>query len=348
MSQPSEAIPSPNPVIMKRLGYIKLLHDQAIGQSYLPSPLNFASVLAMHDVLEYFIILAVQHVDPSIDLKQPLRENVKKLKAPDGKPLSCRDGLERITVDRNAFKHQGNIPGLEQIESARHDTQRFLDANCPRFFGVDYSDVSMLHIVPQTEVLDELKLGRAAVDDLRKAMEHVAFAFFRLIDAWGRGKRLYMSRPGRSFALADSEDHRRSPNMRVWLTPRDSNTKGAFEALTSTVKRQFEEVDKEIASLRQVIRIQMAGLDTARYIRFAMLAPAVSYDFEGELEAQHLGGQYHYTEENYAFCESFVIDSALRLAESDFSLWTPETFGDAARADEAMKENGGTIPEGWS
>lgn len=60
-----------------------------------------------------------------------------------------------------------------------------------------------------------------------------------------------------------------------------------------------------------------------------------------------MDGQYHYTAENFDFCEAFVVDSALRLSAADFSLWTPETFGDAERADEAMKANGGKLPEDW-
>jgi hypothetical protein len=44
MSQPtSQTIPVPSALTMKRLGYIRLLHGQAVEQSHQPAPLNFTS-----------------------------------------------------------------------------------------------------------------------------------------------------------------------------------------------------------------------------------------------------------------------------------------------------------------
>jgi hypothetical protein len=353
MSQPTSVTvpPVPDVTIMKWLGYVRLLHDQAVAQSYAPPPLNFSAVLAFHDVMEYFFIVAVAHVGGSqgIDLKTTFVENARRLKAPDGHKMSCLDAVNRTGQYRNGFKHNGAVPGPDQVEHARRDATAFLEANCPRFFGVDLNDISMLHIVQQPTVRDRLKAGRAAADagDIHTAMAEVALAFHELISEWGRGKRL----PGSSFQREDldlsphSFRHRR--RLDISSRPRDYEVRSTVESLISEVTKAFEETDKEIESLRHALRIQLAGIDTARYIRFAMIAPQVEVPFNGQPEAYAGLGEFHYTIENYEFCETFVVDSALKLGVSDFNLWMPMTFGDVARAKEAMEANGGSLPDNW-
>ncbi len=306
MSQPTPATtpPVPDATIMKRLGYIRLLHDQAVAQSYAPAPLNFSAVLAFHDVMEYFFIVAVAHVGGSqgISLKDAFVDNAKRLRAPDGGKMSCLDAVNRTGHDRNGFKHNGSVPGPDQVEHARRDATAFLEANCPRFFGVDFSDISMLHIVPQPAVRDRLKAGRVAADagDIRTAMAEVALAFHQLISDWGRGKQL----PGGSFRRdsldlsTDGTRHRRR-QLDVLPLPRDQEVRSAVGSLISEVTKAFEETDKEIEALRHALRMQMAGIDTARYIRFAMITPRVEVPMGGEPEAYDGVGEFYYTIENY-------------------------------------------------
>lgn len=351
MSQPPAAPPVPDATIMKRLGYIRLFYDQAVTQSYAPPPLNFSAVLAFHDVMEYFFIVAVAHVGSSqgIDLRQPFISNARRLLAPDGRGMSNLDAVSRTGHDRNGFKHNGSVPGPDQVEHARRDAAAFLEANCPRFFGVDFSDISMLHIVPQAVVRNRLKAGRAAAGagDIRTAMAEVALAFHQLISEWGRGKRL----PGQSFAresLDLSPDAIKPYRRRldVYPLPRDYEARSTVEALIRETEEAFEETAKEIGALRYALRLQLAGIDMARYVRFAMIVPRVEVTMNGKPEA-YGEGEFHYTAENYDFCEKFVLDSALKLSVSDFSLRMPETFGDVTRAREAMTANGGVLPENW-
>src|SRR5437763_11619103 len=145
MSQPtgpSAVVPTPDATIMKRLGYIRLLYQQAVAQSYAPAPLNFSTVLAFHDVVEFFFVVAVSHLGNKqcLDLKAPFVENVKKFRAPDGNRLSSLDVVQRIGHDRNGFKHNGSVPGPAQVEQARRDVTMLLEGNCPRLFGIEVHD----------------------------------------------------------------------------------------------------------------------------------------------------------------------------------------------------------------
>ena len=352
MEQPEEPTPTPDAAIMKRLGYVRLLFDQAVSQSYAPPPLGFSSVLAFHDVMEFFFVIAVDHAgaNQGINLKDAFVDNAKRLRPADGARMSCLDAVNRIGHDRNGFKHNGSIPGPDQIEGARRGAMRFLEMNCPRFFGVDFDDISMLHIVTQDDVRARLTAARAAadVDDLCTAMAEVAIAFHQLLSDWGHGKRIGTGTSRETLHLSPYQDHRSRRKISPWYQARDNDAKQAISALVSSGITAFEETDNELATLRRVLRVQVAGLDMARYARFSMLTPDVDMQFGGELYAVHLDGQYHYSAENYVFCEAFVVDSALRLGATDFSMWTPETFGDVRRAEEAMKANGGKLPEGWN
>jgi hypothetical protein len=341
--------PTPDAAIMRRLGYIRLLYQQAVTQSHAPAPLNFSTVLAFYDVVEYFFIVAVAHLgDPQgLDLRRPFAENAVKFRAPDGAPLYSLDAVRRLAHDRNGFKHNGSIPGPDQVEEARRDATAFLEGNCPRLFGLGFSQVSMLHIVPQDAVRDHLVAGRTAADagDLDAAMAEQTLAFDRLITDWGRGKRL----PGSSFRSASfdlsTDMYPRRSRIRSPYGRSDHSIASAFDSLTNSINDGFEKADEELDAIRDILRIQIAGVDLAGYVRFAMLAPHIARSANGESSAIHVEGQLHYTPENYDLCEMFVVDSALRLGVRDFRLWMPQTYGDWDRAKAAMEANGGRLPD---
>jgi hypothetical protein len=117
--------------------------------------------------------------------------------------------------------------------------------------------------------------------------------------------------------------------------------------LASSVETALEEFDREFETIRQVIRIQLAGIDMAGYVRFSMFAPRVSRSANGARTPIDNIGQLHYTPENYELCEAFVVESALRISQSNFNLWMPTTYGDVGAAFEAMKANGDRLPDGY-
>jgi hypothetical protein len=55
-----------DPLIMSRLGFIRMLYQQGIDQSQLPDPLNAASVLTLHDATELLLVLTAEHRHISI------------------------------------------------------------------------------------------------------------------------------------------------------------------------------------------------------------------------------------------------------------------------------------------
>lgn len=332
---------------MKRLGYIRVLHQQAIAQSYAPAPLNFSAVLALHDVMEYFFVVAVAHLDnkEGIDLKRPFSDNAGKLISPDGKPLSSLDAVRRVSHDRNGFKHNGSIPGPEQVEHARRDVSRFLEGNCERIFGIEFSDISLLHIVPQDNVRAHLQAGREAADrdDIKAGMGELALAFHKLMDGWGRDKYL----PGTSFRTERFDLGGAYPRRRRidYMQSSDSKVRDGVGRLASGLQKELEQIDKRMETIRHVQRLQIAGINMAAYARFAMISPDISESMGGRVEPVDRGGLFHYTSENFDFCEAFVVEAALRVGQYDFDMWMPQTFGDYDRAKAAMEANDGRLPD---
>jgi hypothetical protein len=251
VTQPqSTPIPPPDATIMKRLGFARLMYEQAVVQSFAPAPLNVSSVLAFHDVIEFLFLVAVAHVGAGqgIDPKLPFSQTVRKLVAADGAGVSSMDAVRRIAHDRDGFKHNGSIPGAEQIEQARRDATVFLEANCLRFFGLPFAEVSMLHLVHHLPVRAHLQAGRAAADagDIAMAMSEAALAFDTLISDWGGGKHL----PGSAMRQAPFDLHAGPPTPRPRIAasslPSDAPTRRAIEGVASTVAREFETVNQEL------------------------------------------------------------------------------------------------------
>ncbi|MFD9721095.1 hypothetical protein [Streptomyces sp. NPDC059076] len=298
--------------------------------------------------MEYFFIVAVAYLgSEDIDLDVPFSRNAKRLRAPDGNRLSNVDTVRRVSDYRNGFKHAGSIPGVDQVEEARRDVTLFLESNCPRLFGLEFADISMLHIVPQQAVRDHLKTGRSAVDDgnLQAGMSEVAMSFDRLMSDWGSEKYL----PGTSFRTErfdfSKSYYHSSRRIEVFPTPSDSDLRSATSSLASSVKKAMEDYDKQLETMRDVLRLQIAGIDMAGYARFAMITPRISHSANGKRSTFDTEGQLHYTPENYDFCEAFVVKSALKLGQSDFAIWMPRTYGDWDRAQAAMDANGGRLPD---
>lgn len=334
---PTPPLPVPDALTMKRLGYVRLLYQQAVSRSFAPSPLNFSAVLAFHDVCEYFFVIAVDYhhavaSNGSIDLAAKLADNLKKFKTPDGNGLANRQTLRRLTEYRNGFKHNGAIPNDDQVEHARQDATLFLESNCQALFGVAFSEASMLHVVPQDEVKEHLQLGRAAADagNIASGMSELALAFSSLMRGWGPGKFVTLPSRHERFNLGGIHRFPRR-NIQDQAGGRLSQNTDT-QRLAGYVNQAFKDVDSEIDELRALAVVQMTGINMMGYIRLSMLLPRVVYSGSGERSTVPTGMEYHHTIENYDFCEEFIVDSALRMGRSDFQLWMPDTYGDAKRA----------------
>lgn len=308
--------PALDPRTMKRLAFIRLLHQQGVDQTRLPEPLNFTSVLSFHDAVEHFLILAGEYLGAELpdrmNFKQYWTELPKKLG--NGVELSGKVGMDRLNRLRNSFKHVGTPPGAAAIEQARADVAAFFEENTPRVFRIPFGGIDMTDLIHQPEAREMVKAAQAsnAGNERGEAMTLLVDAFDSL-----------------SVRHINAHGFRRTPfrlGSRAYLGPmRKSDLESALRQLhgepdrmlPSGPQRLAEQIDwlTEIASEAHIsLRLIALGIDLRQYHRFLQLTPEV-YHYDRERRRCLPGHDYAPTAADFDFCHQFVITVALRIAE---------------------------------
>lgn len=309
-----------SPTTMKRLAFIHSLHQQGREQAQRPEPLSAMSILAYHDAVELFLVLAGEQLQARLNPKINFLEYWKELaKADQPTPTTLTgqrtmDRLNRLRVD---LKHHGSIPGPTAIEQATADVNTFFTDNTPLVFGIDFDDIDMIGLVTQNFARDYLKQAddAAAKGEFTKAMAYLGEAFDALLDDYDKRKRIRYSQTAFSFG----RDYHFTTRFMVNKVRRADRDMGEF----------LEKTQDSVMRLQQAVRVMSVGLDYRAYARFDMITPTVLRGVnEGGQEAWQIisvpGLQI--TQQDYNFARSFVVTTSLRLAEGDFDLDLEELY----------------------
>ncbi|MGW5155760.1 hypothetical protein ACWEPN_09790 [Nonomuraea wenchangensis] len=296
---------------MRRLAFIRLLHQQGIEQSRLPEPLSFACVLMFHDAIELFLMLTSEHLrfDPKgNNFVDKYFGSLQSNATNDPRAiLAGRNGVKRITDLRNAFKHANAWPGLQGIEQSRADAATFFEQNTPKVFKINYADIGMADLVPQDEVRDLIKAAAAAeaACDRTTAMGLLDSAVKVLF-------RDYLVQEGDSpFAIGYEVDEPLLTDGEVWDV---LGSEGVDAVLLDRLTRQITTVTEIAVAARDVLRVTMIGIDYHSYLKFQWRTPSTRTSIDGKRTLHYEGG-YEPTAEDYAFGQQFVINTALRVAD---------------------------------
>jgi hypothetical protein len=301
--------------VVERLGYIRFLHQEGIGQSRRPHPMSSAAILSFHDAVELFYVLALDYqgvqVQPKASFDSLWPELEKKV--PN---LSGRRGMERLNRIRVGHKHHGSIPGPQQIADARTDVDAFLAANTKAVFGVDYDTVTMADVVPQVPVRDKLHTAAAAdaSGDRIEAMGLLAEAFDELFNPHHHA---YVEpSPLRFGENLTSVARRHAGNTAAVLYWLRGDSKGGGYQDPRGLAAQLDATIEFAATAQTALRVMTLGIDFPRYLRFDNLTPSIAGTFGNPLARSYPHG-YAPTEEHFFYCQGFVIEVALRMAEVD-------------------------------
>lgn len=317
--------PALDPQTMKRLAFIRLLHQHGVDQTRLPEPLTFTSVLSFHDAVEHFLILAGEHLGAGLPDRVHFMQHWSELhpkKLGNGVDLSGKAGMDRLNRLRNSFKHVGIPPGVAAIEQARADVAAFFEENTPRVFGIPFGGIDMTDLIHQPEARKMVKAAQAS-----NAGNERGEAMTLLVDAFDSLSERHISAHG----------FRRTPfrlGPRAFLRPMGkSDLESALRQLhgephrmlPSGPQRLAEQIDwlTEIASEAQIgLRLIALGIDLRQYHRFLQLTPEV-YHYDVERRRMLPGPDYAPTSAEFDFCHQFVITVALRIAELESHLTPP-------------------------
>ncbi|MFZ1959061.1 MAG: hypothetical protein WAU46_08295 [Methanoregula sp.] len=145
------------PIILKRLVFIKYLYTVAIQQSQQPEPLSSASILTFHDSIELFLELASEVNGVSKTNIHFLEYwELLKSKLPN-EGLTQKMSMRRLNNARVSLKHHGTLPSKLNIEGFRVNSTNFFQENTPIVFGINFDKLSF------SELIKDKKLQKLAI-----------------------------------------------------------------------------------------------------------------------------------------------------------------------------------------
>jgi hypothetical protein len=295
-------------------------------QSRLPEPLAATCILTLHDAVELFLILSGEHLGLTVpehgEFTARFFDKLHPDKAgPTGVDLSGRKGIKRLTVQRNTFKHDAQLPGGPAIERARVDCQLFFEENTPKVFGMSFDAIDMADLVPQDPVRERLKAAGAAWEqgDQVNGMGQLRIAFEELLE-----RHLNHYESPLAFGRQVDPDPFLGGMVAKALTLDQHGKYAPVPArLAESVGKHIQNLTDTVAQMQKALRATSLGIDYHRLHRFEALTPRILHSVGGRREV-FSAGPYNPTGEHYEYCQQFVISAALRVAGLDAHLAPPK------------------------
>ena len=290
---------------IRRLAFIRYLYQTSLSQSYAPVPLSCASILMMHDAVELFLHLASE----CLNAGPPPPEFMKYwdiLSEKLGCDLEQKESMRRLNKARVSLKHYGTLPSQLDVESFRGSVTNFFNDNSPLVFGIAIADVSLVEYVNPESSRNKLKEAETALaeGDTLSALDKIALAFAEMIQ---------------DYETRKQDGFYNSP----FYFGRDLHFLNSFfmglghDSFSDFVDR----VKESIEAMQEAIKILALGLDYRKYSKFRQLTPHLNMVMSGNYSIVR-----RFQEENKPsiddarFCIDFVVESALALAEFDYTV----------------------------
>jgi hypothetical protein len=229
------------------------------------------------------------------------------------KELAGRESMRRLNKARVALKHHGTFPSDLDIEAFRATATSFFQDNTPIVFGLNLDDVSLVEYVSPERSRTLLKEAQAAIKngEILEALDKVGIAYAEMI--------------------SDYEDRKRdrfyqSPfHFGPELTFHDAFSMSLRGNRSPEVRRLAEFVDRvkeSIEAIQGAIKVLALGMDYRKYSKFKRLTPLITRMGNGDwyVVRHQFDQESTPTRDDALFAIDFVIESALALAEFDYSL----------------------------
>lgn len=299
-------MPHLTPPTIRQLALIKYMFQEGEQQSRRPSPLFVTALTAFQDAAELFLHLACGHHQANLPKRPEFFDYFSALKTFG--PVRHQQDMARLNTARVNFKHHGNLPNNDDMEFFRVTARNFFEENAPLLFGVAFAEISLVDLVACAKAKEPLKKAQEqwAESCRRDSEASVALAFDALLADYRSRKRV--GGIGRSlFSFGPSLRH----------------LSGFFMGVPHGKLRDFFDATAEsIEGLRDAVEILAFGLDYRKFVRFDLLTPSVSHTAAGtHIVGMRSGSDW--SDEEFEFCFSFVIESAVKLQEFDFTLAAP-------------------------
>jgi hypothetical protein len=269
----------------------------------------------MHDAVEFFLQLASEHLN--VGSAQPnFMDYWDLLSKKLGCDLQQKESMRRLNKARVGLKHHGTFPSQLDIEAFRGNVTSFFGDNTPLVFGVRITDISLVEYVNPESSRNKLKEAEVHLEsgDTLSALDKISLAFAEMIRDYETRKRDRFFRSPFYFG----PDLEFLSSFFIGLRGESRSERGLSEFV--------DNVKKSIEAMQEAIKILALGLDYRKYSKFRQLTPRVALVLPGgHVIQRRFGEEDKPPVEEARFCIDFVIESALALAEFDYTASTSKT-----------------------
>lgn len=280
---------------MRRLAMVKCLYKQGIELSYQAEPNNGFCLLSFQDSVEMFLHLCAENVGVHVNQNTKFLDYFKEIPQ-----LQYQSQMEHLNRTRVALKHHGINPSNIDVEISRVNVTEFFRLNTPEFFGVDFDGVSLVSVIGDEKVRNELfNAEKSRLDgEYMNAVVYAHQAFWMLLENQHKDFEVWFN----SMLTASPEIEKLSR-----INPH-------FEQhFDRELEKHTEHVMKALNDIDEAVLILGMGIDYKKFCLFRSTAPIrtlspVEKDFR--YIANHM---VKYTEKTAQFCFDFVIDAALKM-----------------------------------
>lgn len=225
--------------------------------------------------------------------------------------LTMRDAMDTMKQRRVSLKHHGSFPSHDDVVECRINVGTFLRENVQIQFGIDFDTISLVDLVSYESVRTPLSIAVQNMKNgkLYDSMVQTRIAFDNLLEDYeGTKMHCYHSileigkKQGNKYKdFVKNASLKNANNNMVW----------------------FKEITETTNELRDVARITALGIDFKKYALFKAVTPyIIKFIGEGcDIESEtSLSKRINITEDLCSICVNFVIESAVKLQETDYDL----------------------------
>lgn len=302
---------------VERLVFAKYLLSRAKQEKDAGRPLSSFAVLILHDLVEIFLQVAIETLNPSF--KKPQTKILETLTdGVNGVLLSSKlqtindQFIKRLNGLRNLLKHQTIFVDEIEIQNLFTETNTFLIDFTPLIFNIDINEVTLVSLIQNEKVRENLQAAEREITlgNLTEAMLSItkSFHYFEynqksLKDENGEGI-LYENKVHsytRQFSVRRmSLGGKDFGNDVKWLA-------GEIEKDMIMVNQKLQLVEKTIAY----------GINYKKYVKFTSIIPHIylpsTADKPGNLHfiVTEAVQRKEYTLDQVRFCFDLVTELAL-------------------------------------
>lgn len=170
---------------IKRLSFIKYLHEQAIDSLKLPEPMCYSGILSLQDSIELFLQLAAEEKNVVIPAKASFMDYWSAFEK-SSLPLPQKVSMERLNKARVGLKHSGLFPQKGDLMDFIVSSKLFFDESSTLIFSKSFKEISLVDFISSDLVkksIEAAQIHRSRGEYLEATSEY-AVGFEILIDEY--------------------------------------------------------------------------------------------------------------------------------------------------------------------